>query len=66
MARKAKDCGDWYVGCTADENGHKSALKLDFLSPGVLYEATVYADAPEAHYETAPQAYIIKTYILNI
>lgn len=65
VARKAKDCGDWYVGCTADENGHKSALKLDFLSPGVLYEATVYADAPEAHYETAPQAYIIKTYELS-
>ncbi|MGN1226834.1 MAG: glycoside hydrolase family 97 catalytic domain-containing protein, partial [Candidatus Cryptobacteroides sp.] len=65
VARKAKDCGDWYVGCTADENGHISTLNLDFLSPGALYEATVYADAPDAHYQANPQAYLIKTCLLS-
>ena len=34
-------------------------MKLDFLQPGVKYEATVYADAPDADYETNPQAYTI-------
>ncbi|MGM9787790.1 MAG: glycoside hydrolase family 97 protein [Candidatus Cryptobacteroides sp.] len=65
VARKAKDCEDWYVGCTADENGHISTLKLDFLSPGALYEATIYADAPDAHYQANPQAYLIKTCLLS-
>ena len=34
-------------------------MSLDFLNPNVRYEATLYADAPEADYETAPQAYVI-------
>ena len=34
-------------------------VPLDFLKPGVPYEAVIYADAPEADYETAPQAYTI-------
>ncbi|MGN1212139.1 MAG: glycoside hydrolase family 97 protein [Candidatus Cryptobacteroides sp.] len=60
VARKAKDCADWYLGCTADENGHTAKIPLDFLSEGV-YQATVYADAPDAHYKDNPQAYLIKT-----
>ena len=30
-ARKAKGGDDWYVGCTANENGHQSTISLDFL-----------------------------------
>ena len=29
IARRAKGTDDWYVGCTAGYNGHKSDLKLD-------------------------------------
>lgn len=58
-ARKAKGGDDWYVGCTANEEGHESTLKLDFLDPDRKYEATIYADAPDAHYATNPQAYTI-------
>ena len=60
VARRAKGSGDWFVGCTADENGHCSHLALDFLTPGRRYVATVYADAPDAHYLTNPQAYVIR------
>ena len=45
IARRAKGTDDWYLGCTAGYNGHKSDLKLDFLTPGKKYEATIYADA---------------------
>ena len=41
------------------------SFRLDFLTPGVRYEATVYADAPEADYETAPQAYTITREIVD-
>ena len=53
----------WYVGGITDENAREVTVKLDFLQPGVKYEATIYADAPDAsglpdeHYN--PQAYTI-------
>ena len=49
----------WYVGGITDENAREVSVKLDFLQPGVKYEATVYADAPDADFETNPQAYTI-------
>ncbi len=49
----------WYVGGVTDENAREVSVKLDFLQPGVKYEATVYADAPDADFETNPQAYTI-------
>ena len=53
----------WYVGGVTDENAREVTVKLDFLKPGVKYEATIYADAKNAsgladeHYN--PQAYTI-------
>ncbi|SCQ24311.1 Glucan 1,4-alpha-glucosidase SusB [Tannerella forsythia] len=60
VARKAKGTNNWFVGCTANEDGHLSNVSLDFLDPGRKYTATIYADAPTAHYEKNPQAYTIK------
>ena len=64
-ARRAKGTGNWFVGCTSGENGHQSVLKMDFLEPGKTYIATVYADAPDAHYKTNPQAYVIRKGIIT-
>ena len=61
VARRAKGTNNWFIGCTSGENGHESELKLDFLEAGKKYIATVYADAPDAHYKDNPQAYIIRT-----
>jgi len=49
----------WYVGGITDEHARDVKVKLDFLKPGVSYEATIYADAPDADYESNPQAYTI-------
>ena len=49
----------WYVGGVAGEAGKTVSVALDFLPAGKTYEAVLYADAPEADYETAPQAYSI-------
>ncbi len=49
----------WYVGGITDENARDVSVKLDFLQPGLKYEATIYADAPDADFETNPQAYTI-------
>ena len=49
----------WYVGGITGEEARDVDVKLDFLQPGLQYEATLYADAPDADYETNPQAYTI-------
>ena len=59
VARKAKGTDNWFVGGKCDEQGHLTTLKLDFLDKGRKYEATIYADAKDAHYETNPKAYTI-------
>lgn len=38
----------WYIGGITDENAREVTVKLDFLKPGVTYEATIYADAKDA------------------
>ena len=65
IARRAKGTGDWYVGCTADENGHETQLAFDFLEPGKKYIATIYADAKDASWDKNPQAYTITKGILT-
>ena len=59
VARKAKNSDEWFVGCTAAENGHKSVVSFDFLDPERRYEAVIYSDAPDSHYITNPEAYKI-------
>ena len=56
VARKAKGTG----GVT-DENRRTVTLPFDYLAPGKEYVATLYADAPDADYQTNPQAYVIRT-----
>ena len=65
IARKAKGSEDWFVGNTSDENGHQSVLKLDFLTPGKKYTATIYADAKNADYQNNPQTYTIKKQVVT-
>ena len=60
IARKAKGSEDWFVGFTADENGHDANFNLDFLTPGKKYVATIYADAKDASWDKNPKAYTIK------
>ena len=53
----------WYVGGITDENAREVKVKLDFLKPGVKYEATIYADAKDANGLAGdsynPQAYTV-------
>ncbi|MCC8171657.1 MAG: glycoside hydrolase family 97 protein [Parabacteroides sp.] len=60
VARKAKGTDNWFIGNVAGENGFTSRIALDFLDAGKTYVATIYSDAPDAHYKTNPQAYEIK------
>lgn len=65
VARKAKGTQNWFVGNVNGETARSSTIQFDFLDKGVNYEATIYADAKEAHYKTNPQAYTIKKLTIN-
>ena len=39
---------EWYVGGVTDENARTVKFSLNFLRPGVKYEAVIYRDAPDA------------------
>ena len=58
-ARKDKNSNNWFVGNVNGLNKRTSTISLDFLEKGKKYEATIYADASDAHYKTNPQAYKI-------
>ena len=49
----------WFVGGITDENARTMDVAFDFLPAGKTYEATVYADAPDADYLNNPQKYTI-------
>jgi hypothetical protein len=64
-ARKAKGTGNWFLGSVNGESARVSAISFGFLPAGKKFEATVYADAPGAHYLTNPQAYVIKKIVVT-
>ena len=53
--------GKFFYGATTDECAREIVQPLDFLQEGVSYEAVIYADGPEASWETNPYAYSITT-----
>lgn len=58
-ARKDKHSDAWFIGCTANEDGHTSTIGFDFLDKNKDYEAIIYSDTEDAHYANNPQAYRI-------
>jgi hypothetical protein len=61
VARKAKGEESWFLGAITDENTRKSEIKLDFLTKGQKYKATIYEDGKDADWKKNPIAYKIKT-----
>jgi alpha-glucosidase len=65
FARRDRASGDWYVGAVADEHERHLDLDLGFLDPGTVYVAEVWADAPDAHWRTNPQAMTTATGLVD-
>ncbi len=59
IARQGKAKGQWFCGGVTDENAQTLDVPMNFLDPGKKYEATIYADAEDAHYRNNAQAYKI-------
>ncbi|HEY0430597.1 MAG TPA: glycoside hydrolase family 97 catalytic domain-containing protein, partial [Pyrinomonadaceae bacterium] len=65
IARKAKNKDEWYVGAITDENARAANIPLGYLTPKRWYVATIYSDAPDAHWESNPMKYQIQNFLVN-
>jgi hypothetical protein len=61
ITRKEKGSGNWFVGGITNENARSQNISLDFLDAGKNYEARLYKDGTDSHWNDNPQAYQIET-----
>ena len=50
-----KGTGNWFIGGITDENERITSLTFDFLEEGKTYNATIYKDGTNAHWNNNPQ-----------
>ncbi len=65
IARKQKASDNWFIGAVTDENKREITTDFSFLDPGKKYVATIYADADDADWQSNPEAYTIKQFIVT-
>jgi alpha-glucosidase len=56
IARREREGREWYLGSVTDEKSRTLLVPLDFLEAGTDYEASIYADAHGANWESNPTA----------
>jgi alpha-glucosidase len=56
MVRKDRHSEDWYLGSITNESPRVLETDLDFLDEGRRYVAEIYADGPDADWQTNPTA----------
>ncbi len=54
IVREERKTGNWFLGSITDENARTLEVKLDFLEEGKTYQATIYKDAKDAHWNNNP------------
>ena len=65
IARKAKGTADWFVGAITDENARVATINFNYLEQKTWYVATIYGDAPTAHWKDNPMAYQIRKVLVQ-
>ena len=59
MARQDRHSDDWYIGAVTNEEAREITIPLAFLGEGE-WTATIYADAPDADWQSKPYATTIE------
>lgn len=65
IARQDRETDNWFIGSITDENPRELNIELNFLDQNQNYTATIYADAPDAHWDNNPTAFVIDTLQVN-
>jgi len=54
IARQERNSENWFFGGITGDNAREADLNFDFLKPGVEYDAIVYKDGQNAHWNDNP------------
>ncbi len=65
IAREERDTKNWFIGSITDENQREITIHFDFLEKDTAYEAIIYKDGKNAHWNDNPTAIDIETKVVN-
>ncbi len=66
IAREEKGTGDWFIGSITDENARDISISFDFIDdPYAEFEATMYKDGADAHWNDHPMSIDIEKTTVN-
>nr|WP_246070009.1 glycoside hydrolase family 97 protein [Mangrovivirga cuniculi] len=65
IARKEKGTDNWFVGSITDENEREITVQFDFLDEDKTYEAIIYRDADDAHWDENPESISINNMVVE-
>ena len=60
IARKERTSENWFVGGITDENARTIEVDFSFLDAQITYEAIIYEDGSEAHWDKNPTSLSIR------
>ena len=60
IARKERKTGNWFLGSITGENARDLEIDFSFLDEGISYEATIYEDGKDAHWDKNPTSLNIR------
>ena len=61
IARKERTSENWFIGGITDEDGRTLDISFDYLDENATYEATIYEDGNDAHWDENPLSLNIRT-----
>lgn len=65
IARQERETGNWFVGAVTGETPRTLTIRLNFLEPNKTYNATLYIDGEDAHWDNNPTSYRIEHQVVN-
>lgn len=65
IARKERKTGNWFLGSITDENAREIEVDFSFLDDNTTYEAKIYRDGKNAHWNENPLAIEFETLEIN-
>ncbi len=65
ITRQEKETGNWFVGSITDEEKREITISFDFLEAGKEYEAAIYKDGKDAHWNDNPLSFEIENIIIT-
>jgi len=61
IARKERETDNWFLGSITDENSREIEIDFSFLENNIKYEAIIYKDGKNAHWNNNPLDIAIET-----